>query len=195
MGNVIPPPPIPPPPPIEPPEPPVPPPPEPPFPPFPPPEPPEPPLPEPPPECEIEATLHYGHSAYSPVNLCETQSCLELCLPLLGQYYFGYAPSCEACMYPVWSLTRCSCHYYPETQMVFWDCYYDFIGCSPDGVLLPPTFSSDDYNAFKLAHTFGFMPSLTGKYEPVDIIDSDSKLMILADWKDGSNIVFKFDNL
>lgn len=52
-----------------------------------------------------------------------------------------------------------------------------------------------DYDAFVLAHTYGYCPLPDGKYEPGDCADPDLRWMILGNARDHTAIYVKYDLL
>ena len=50
----------------------------------------------------------------------------------------------------------------------------------------------DDRQAYILARQMSFLPSDSGKYEPDNTPADPTRTMILADWKDHTNILIKY---
>jgi hypothetical protein len=144
------------------------------------------PHPEPPPLVPICFELDFVGSDYEPGE-CENSPCASVCSTNFGIWFY-WIPQSPRHIYGVYFLTNCWCEEFFEGEFYVYTyhCLYCWVGdCDwHDG--------PDVREAGILSNQQAWLPSDTMLWEPDRHPTAETRTMVLADWKDASNILIKY---
>ena len=150
--------------------------------------------PDPPPECPDVPLWDYFHGVVdTDTNECEDPGIATHC-----QRHYGWAcfptgeTGCPECPIAVYEYTHGQCEWFPAESKIVFDCWARFTGCIGDYGQPCPEPDYTAFEAFVLAKYYGLAPLSEGKYEPDRRQGEELRSMILANWKDATNVLIQY---